>query len=664
MTRAPAGRLTISIGLKVTVAVALAVLLGLIAQILVLTEQQKDNLTSVAEKANRDVGELLVKQLGAAAKFKQKKAISSVFEAMAEEEASTLANVVVLGPDGTQLIEFHAEQFDPFAFDSLLASLEETTAGEPKNTEFRDGQHQALVAPILFGPKNAHVGTLGMAWSKAPLNQRVAEASRIGFMIAGSTLLVLLIMITLLLRYVILRPLGTMTTVMSHLAGGEHDITIPCTKRNDEIGAMAAALEVFKSNALAAAKMKTEQAEMTAKAEAEAAERQREREESLGGEVVALVQKVIDGELSHRLSLADKSGIFAEICSQINQLVDGIGAIVSDVGSGVRALASGDLNGRITADYRGAFGALKDDVNLMSDRLTGTVTEIRTAAIEVDNAAAEIRSGTEDLSNRTEQVAAGLEETAAATEEMAATVKTNAEHAKNANQIAEAANTTAAKGSVVVEKAVDAMNGIEGSADRITDIIGVIDEIAFQTNLLALNASVEAARAGEAGKGFAVVAQEVRQLAQRAAEAASSIKGLIQDSNNKVKAGAGLVDQTGRVLTEILTSIGEVVTIVGNISAASQEQSSGVQEINGSIASMDAMTQQNSALVEESTASACTLSDQANKLKELVGFFKLAEDPKVDSTLPYQSLRPRKNRRQAENRAEMAVSTDAGWDEF
>ena len=244
---------------------------------------------------------------------------------------------------------------------------------------------------------------------------------------------------------------------------------------------------------------------------------------------------------------------------------------------------------------------------------------------------------------------------------MSDTVRQNAENARNANQLADDANQTASHGGQVVEQAMNAMGGIEESARKITDIIGVIDEIAFQTNLLALNASVEAARAGEAGKGFAVVAQEVRQLAQRSAKAASDIKILIQDSNGQVKEGVQLVNQAGSALGEIVTSIDKVAAIVREIASASQEQASGVQEINNAITSMDDMTQQNAALVQESTAAARALSDQAARLSELMAFFKLDD-----------GLQPRAARAASLVTPAIAQAYDAaidldggdGWEEF
>ena len=330
---------------------------------------------------------------------------------------------------------------------------------------------------------------------------------------------------------------------------------------------------------------------------------------------------------------------------------------VNQLDYALQQLANGDLRVSLETDFPSDMETLRQAFNQSLQRLSGLVTQIRNATNEVASAAKEIASGTGDLSERTEQAASNLEETAASTEQMSGTVKQNAENAKNANQLADASNRTASRGGDVVERAVTAMGGIEASAGKITDIIGVIDEIAFQTNLLALNASVEAARAGEAGKGFAVVAQEVRQLAQRSAQAASDIKTLIQDSNGQVKEGVKLVNEAGEALSEILGSIGKVAGIVREISNASEEQALGVQEINTSVATMDEMTQQNSALVEESTAAARALSDQAGQLNELMAFFKLEGGVAVQSA---GKTAPRKTA----TKPAFAAAADDDWAEF
>ena len=346
----------------------------------------------------------------------------------------------------------------------------------------------------------------------------------------------------------------------------------------------------------------------------------------------------------------------------MSDFTEAVDSATNEIGQILASIAGGDLTRRIETDYQGRFAELKDSANGMAKRLSEIVTQIQQATAEVKNAASEITSGTGDLSSRTEQAAASLQETAASTEEMVATVKQNAENAGNANQLADKANQNASLGGEVVEQAVSAMAGIEESAQKITDIISVIDEIAFQTNLLALNASVEAARAGEAGTGFAVVAQEVRQLAQCVAQAASDIKALIQNSNGQVKEGVQLVNQAGDTLEGIVGSIGKVAEIVRQISSASQEQALGIEEINGSMVSMDEMTQQNSAMVEQSTAAAKAMSDQAEQLDELTTFFK------NDGVASFDRQQPRKSERilsdYASTRSVVHAAYNQGWAEF
>ena len=371
-----------------------------------------------------------------------------------------------------------------------------------------------------------------------------------------------------------------------------------------------------------------------------------------------LISATKNGDLEQRIDLAEIGDSHRELVTGMNALTEVVDKATGELDEVLASFAKGDLTHHMTKEYQGRFGQLKDNANRTAEQLAEIVGQIQTATSEVANAASEIMGGTEDLSSRTEQAASNLQETAASTEEMSATVKQNAENAKDASELAAGADRSAKMGGEVVGQAVSAMAGIEQSAREITDIIGVIDEIAFQTNLLALNASVEAARAGEAGKGFAVVAQEVRQLAQRSAKAAADIKTLIQNSNGQVTEGVELVNKAGETLTEIVGSIGKVAHIVSEFSNASQEQAIGVQEINNSINNMDQMTQQNSALVEQSSAAARTLSDQAANLEELMAFFKLGDAMKRNPRQASKSIQPT-----ARKRLETA-SQDDGWSEF
>lgn len=288
---------------------------------------------------------------------------------------------------------------------------------------------------------------------------------------------------------------------------------------------------------------------------------------------------------------------------------------------------TGDLSRRVPIEGKtGAIASLCDGVNALMDKMTEVIEQVREAGETINTAAGEISSGNNDLSSRTEQQASSLEETAASMEELASTVKNNAENAKQANQLAAAASGVAIKGGEVVGQVVSTMSAINSSAKKIEDIISVIDGIAFQTNILALNAAVEAARAGEQGRGFAVVAGEVRNLAQRSATAAKEIKELISDSVNKTAEGTAQVEQAGKTMQEIVSSVQRVTDIMGEITAASVEQSSGIDQVNQAVTSMDEVTQQNAALVEQAAAAAESLVEQAESLIDVVSAFKLSKN--------------------------------------
>jgi methyl-accepting chemotaxis protein-1 (serine sensor receptor) len=312
-------------------------------------------------------------------------------------------------------------------------------------------------------------------------------------------------------------------------------------------------------------------------------------------------------------------------------LLHALGAEPVELCEIVGRVADGDLTTKLNLRTNDTASVLAA-VGRMQGSLIRVVSAVRIDAESVSNASAEIAAGNNDLSSRTEQQASSLEETASSMEELTSTVKQNAENARQANGLAASASNIAIKGGAVVAQVVDTMGSINESSKKIVDIISVIDGIAFQTNILALNAAVEAARAGEQGRGFAVVAAEVRNLAQRSAGAAKEIKGLIDDSVERVRAGTKLADEAGTTMAEVVDSVRRVTDIISEIAAASQEQTAGIEQINQAITEMDNVTQQNASLVEEAAAAAESLQGQAGNLVHVVSVFKITEDQVITKT--------------------------------
>ncbi len=346
-------------------------------------------------------------------------------------------------------------------------------------------------------------------------------------------------------------------------------------------------------------------------------------EVAVENEVESIVEAAARGDFNHRVNIQGKEGFFKLLSESLNQLMQTSDTSLNEVVRVLEALAGGDLTEKITNDYAGTFGRLKDDANATVEKLKDIITIIKEASDNINTGAKEIASGNNDLSHRTEEQAASLEQTAASMEELTSTVQHNAENAKQANQLAIDASDIAGKGVNVVAQVVQTMENINASSRKIGDIISVIDDIAFQTNILALNAAVEAARAGDQGRGFAVVAIEVRNLAQRAAMAAGEIKLLINDSVEKVSDGSKLVTQAGLTMTDIVNSIHGVTVMMSEISDASAEQTAGIQQVSQAIGQMDDMTQQNAALVEQAAAAAESLEEQALNLSATMAQFKM-----------------------------------------
>lgn len=338
-------------------------------------------------------------------------------------------------------------------------------------------------------------------------------------------------------------------------------------------------------------------------------------------EIGNLVEEASRGNFKTKLELQGKQGFFKDISSNLNTLMNTTDSGLEDVSRMLEALSQGDLSERISGSYQGAFESLKDNANSTAEKLTDVITSIKHSSSSIGTSTNEISHGNSELSSRTEQQASALEETASSMEEMTATIKQSAENAADVDRLSINAHNIAAEGGEVVNEAVKAMQEISASSTQISDIVGVIDEIAFQTNLLALNAAVEAARAGEEGKGFAVVAGEVRTLAQRSATAAKQIEDLIKDSVQKVKDGTELVNKSGDTLDSIVTAVQEVTEKIKEISDAAQEQSSGIEQVNSALSQMDTMTQQNAALAEEASAAGQSAACEADTMIEAVSFF-------------------------------------------
>jgi len=384
----------------------------------------------------------------------------------------------------------------------------------------------------------------------------------------------------------VVSPIKALSSTMERLSKGDFQVRVEGEDRRDELGGMARAVQVFKDAGL---------------------EKQR-----------------LEAEAIAQRSLSEKERIKAEEAKA--RTAKEQAQVVTSIGTGLERLSAGDLTFQLKEAFAPEYEKLRADFNGAMSQLRQTMQTVIGRTHGLRSGGQEITQASDDLSKRTEQQAASLEETAAALDQITATVKKTADGAIEARKVVAVAKDDAEKSGAVVREAVGAMTRIEDSSNKIGQIIGVIDEIAFQTNLLALNAGVEAARAGDAGKGFAVVASEVRALAQRSAEAAKEIKALIDDSVGHVDAGGKMVGDAGQIIREVVSSIKRVTDVVSEISASSREQSDGIEQINQAIVQMDQVTQENAALVEEGAASAQALQDQADQLTEMVSAFTLEDD--------------------------------------
>jgi methyl-accepting chemotaxis protein len=594
----------------------------------------------------------------------------------------------LLSPMGTVVGSPDAGQIGRKREDATTKAILAATAEDKLYTDFSaDANGMVKVyAPLRVGENNRRFA-LGIYVPRDLLTAQARSllglVALVGLLAAAS----LCAGLWLLLRTMVLRPLADAVRVSGDVAQGRLDTTIP-QRRNDELGQLLRAQSNMREQIRAVIQAQNEMAtrhdegsigyRIDASGFAGDYGRMVQETNALVGSHVQVQQRLIEvmkhyavGDLSvdmdrlpgekaaitqamdetkaslsainaeiKRLASAAAAGDFSlrgdedrfqhdfhAMVAGLNQLMETTDGNLAQVSSLLQAIARGDLSARMQGDFHGVFASMRDDANSTVAQLTSIIGRIQSAASSINLAASEIAQGNNDLSRRTEQQAANLEETAASMEELTSTVRQNAEHARQANQLAQGAHGVASQGGEIVGKVVTTMSAIEASSKKIADIISVIDGIAFQTNILALNAAVEAARAGEQGRGFAVVASEVRTLAQRSAGAAKEIKGLIEDSVGKVADGSQLVHQAGSTMGEIVSSVQRVTDIMAEISAASQEQSAGIEQVNQTVVQMDETTQQNAALVEEATAAARSMEEQAAQLAEAVALFRLATGP-------------------------------------
>jgi len=548
--------------------------------------------------------------------------------------------------------------------------LDAALAGTPTNgetTSYRATDMLVAAAPIT---------TLGQPWAAVAImatDEVLAPVTNMrNMMLAiGAGLLAVVAALGLLFSRTITKPITRLTDTMEALAKGDLEVEVRGADRTDELGAMARAVEVFRENGQKVAQMTEAEAAQVLANQAERARMMESLQRAFGN----VVDAAIAGDFSRRVDAEFADAELNALARSVNSLVETVDRGLSETGSVLAALADTNLTQRVRGDYEGAFARLKTDTNAVAEKLGEILGQLRTTSGALKTATGEILAGANDLSERTTRQAATIEETSAVMEKLAGTVLDNARKAEAASVQAKSVSAAAEEGGHVMAQATDAMDRITASSAKISNIIGLIDDIAFQTNLLALNASVEAARAGDAGKGFAVVAVEVRRLAQSAASASADVKVLIEQSANEVRGGSRLVADAAAKLTGMLDAIRDNTTALEAISRDSRAQASGIDEVNVAVRQMDEMTQHNAALVEETNAAIEQTEAQASELDRIVDIFTIDEQsargaPRpVARPAPAQGIRGMQDKLKAVagsylRRGNAAPAVDKDWAEF
>ena len=556
---------------------------------------------------------VLTEQFAGSVRFGKMESVEEAFRAYQADPDFGLAAAGAVDASGAPILQF-GENADLVA-QSIAVAGEALAAKAPATTV--SGAYHIAAHPAYFGKEKELVGAVVMTWDlgihrPAIIGQQLINGL-IALGIAGAGVIVL----AALLMSHVTRPLRSLTKAATTLADGDLDVEIKGGTRQDELGDLARAVEIFRANSQKVRDMTQEEAARIL-SDQQARQRMMQELQQSFGEVV---DAAIGGDFSRRVDASFPDAELNSLAGSVNALVETVDRGLGETGVVLAALAETDLTKRMLGDYSGAFARLQADTNRVADNLSSIVGQLKATSLGLKTATGEILAGANDLSERTTKQAATIEETSAAMEQLAATVLQNAQRATDASANAEVVTQAAEDGGQVMAQATEAMERITTSSGKISNIIGMIDDIAFQTNLLALNASVEAARAGEAGKGFAVVAVEVRRLAQSAAEASAEVKVLIEQSGTEVAGGTKLVAEAARKLEAMLEGARRNNELLLSIARESREQASSIEEVNTAVRQMDEMTQHNAALVEETNAAIEQTETQAVELDRIVEVF-------------------------------------------
>jgi methyl-accepting chemotaxis protein len=570
--------------------------------------------------------EVLTGQFAGSVRFGKMEAVEESFTAYQADPDFGLAAAGAVDAQGMPILEFGVDT----ALNAQATEVAKEALAANALVSRVDGTIHYAAYPAIYGKENAVVGAVVMAWDLSIHRAEIIGLQIRNGLIALGIAIVGMALLAWLLMARVTRPIRKLTHVSTALSEGNLDIAIEGANRADELGDMARAVEVFRANSYQVRQMTEAEAVRIVNEQAQRQKMMQELQLAFG----VVVDAAIAGDFSQRVPASFPDAELNNLAQSVNTLVEMVDSGLSETGEVLASLAHTDLSRRMQGNYQGAFARLKDDTNAVVDKLTGIVARLKKTSHDLKNATGEILAGANDLSERTTKQAATIEETSAAMEQLADTVLKNSERAGEASVNAAAVTTAATDGGNVMMRANEAMEKITASSGKISNIIGLIDDIAFQTNLLALNASVEAARAGEAGKGFAVVAIEVRRLAQSAAQASAEIKGLIEQSATEVTAGSRLVSDAADKLSGMLEAVQRNHALLESIAAESREQATAITEVNVAVRQMDEMTQHNAALVEETNAAIEQTEAQAVELDQVVDIFHIEGSSRAPAAVP------------------------------